>query len=93
MLIAIEGVDGAGKNTLTRGLRAQFEARGKSVTSVAFPRYGRSVEADIAAEALHGQQSRLVVADFRMAGPIAFARERFARIETRFERHAKGGCI
>lgn len=54
MLIAIEGVDGAGKRTLTEGLRAAFQAVGKSVATLAFPRYGRSVTADIAAEALHG---------------------------------------
>ena len=54
MLIAIEGVDGAGKRTLTQGLRASFEADGKTVASLAFPRYGQSASADIAAEALHG---------------------------------------
>ena len=54
MLIVIEGVDGAGKRTLTNGLRASFEAAHKSVASLAFPRYGHSVEADLAAEALHG---------------------------------------
>ena len=54
MLIAIEGVDGAGKRTLTHGLRAAFEADGRTVASLSFPRYGQSVPADIAAEALHG---------------------------------------
>jgi uridine kinase len=47
VLIAIEGVDGAGKRTLTDGLRATFQAAGKSVTTLAFPRYGRSVTADV----------------------------------------------
>ncbi|OBJ43727.1 thymidylate kinase [Mycolicibacterium mucogenicum] len=74
MLIAIEGVDGAGKNTLTQGLRAQFEARGKSVTTVAFPRYGRSVEADIAAEALHGRHGDLAESVYAMA--VLFALDR-----------------
>ena len=74
MLIAIEGVDGAGKNTLTQGLRAQFEARGRSVTTVAFPRYGRSVEADIAAEALHGQHGDLAESVYAMA--MLFALDR-----------------
>ena len=54
MLIVIEGVDGAGKRTLTNGLRAAFEAAHKSVATLAFPRYGHSVAADLAAEALHG---------------------------------------
>ena len=54
MLIVIEGVDGAGKRTLTNGLRAAFEAATQSVATLAFPRYGHSVPADLAAEALHG---------------------------------------
>ena len=44
MLIAIEGVDGAGKRTLTTGLRAALETAGQSVASLAFPRYGHSVK-------------------------------------------------
>ncbi|HEY1442471.1 MAG TPA: dTMP kinase, partial [Mycobacterium sp.] len=55
MLIAIEGVDGAGKRTLSEGLHSGFQAAGKSVARLAFPRYGQSVTADIAAEALHGE--------------------------------------
>jgi dTMP kinase len=54
VLIVIEGVDGAGKRTLTTGLRTAFETAHKSVATLAFPRYGHSVEADLAAEALHG---------------------------------------
>ena len=61
MLIAIEGVDGAGKRTLTEGLRAAFEAAGQSVATLAFPRYGQSVTADVAAEALHGQHGDLAI--------------------------------
>jgi dTMP kinase len=74
VLIAIEGVDGAGKNTLTQGLRAQFESRGKSVASLAFPRYGRSVEADVAAEALHGRHGDLAESVYAMA--MLFALDR-----------------
>nr|AAL10206.1 thimidylate kinase [Mycobacterium avium subsp. paratuberculosis] len=36
MLIAIEGVDGAGKRTLAEGLRKAFEAAGQSVATLAF---------------------------------------------------------
>ncbi|HKH51603.1 MAG TPA: dTMP kinase, partial [Mycobacterium sp.] len=35
MLIVIEGVDGAGKRTLTNGLRASFEAAHRSVATLA----------------------------------------------------------
>ena len=59
MLIAIEGVDGAGKRTLSEGLCKVLAGAGMSVATLAFPRYGRSVTADIAAEALHGQHGDL----------------------------------
>lgn len=53
-LVAVEGLDGAGKNTLTRAVTHQLTAQGRTVASLAFPRYGRSIHADLAAEALHG---------------------------------------
>jgi dTMP kinase len=74
VLIAIEGVDGAGKRTLTDGLRSTFEASGKSVASLAFPRYGQSVTADVAAEALHGQHGDLASSVYAMA--MLFALDR-----------------
>lgn len=74
MLIAIEGVDGAGKNTLTQGLRTAFEAAGQSVATLAFPRYGVSVTADVAAEALHGRHGDLSDSVYGMA--MLFALDR-----------------
>lgn len=74
VLIAIEGVDGAGKNTLTNGLRAAFGAAGKSVASLAFPRYGVSVTADVAAEALRGRHGDLADSVYAMA--MLFALDR-----------------
>ena len=74
MLIVIEGVDGAGKRTLTNGLRAQFEAVGSSVATLAFPRYGHSVSADLAAEALHGGHGDLSSSVYAMA--VLFALDR-----------------
>ena len=74
MLIAIEGVDGAGKRTLSEGLRKAFEAVGMSVATLAFPRYGRSVTADIAAEALHGEHGDLASSVYAMA--MLFALDR-----------------
>jgi len=74
VLIAIEGVDGAGKRTLTQGLRAAFEAAGRSVATLAFPRYGQSVAADVAAEALHGQHGDLASSVYAMA--MLFALDR-----------------
>ena len=74
MLIVIEGLDGAGKRTLTDGLRRAFEAAGKSVATLAFPRYGVSVPADVAAEALHGQHGDLADSVYAMA--MLFALDR-----------------
>ncbi|MEZ0366972.1 dTMP kinase [Mycobacterium sp. pUA109] len=74
MLIAIEGVDGAGKRTLSDGLRAALQARGRSVATLAFPRYGDSVTADIAAEALHGEHGDLADSVYGMA--MLFALDR-----------------
>jgi len=74
VLIVIEGLDGAGKRTLTDGLRAAFGDAGKSVSTLAFPRYGRSVHADLAAEALHGQHGDLADSVYAMA--MLFALDR-----------------
>lgn len=74
MLIVIEGVDGAGKRTLCDGLRAAFETNRQSVASLAFPRYGHSVPADLAAEALHGQHGDLATSVYAMA--VLFALDR-----------------
>jgi dTMP kinase len=74
VLIAIEGVDGAGKHTLTDGLRSVFESQQKSVVTVAFPRYKRSITADIAAEALHGGHGDLADSVYAMA--VLFALDR-----------------
>jgi len=74
VLIVIEGVDGAGKRTLTTGLRAAFEGAHKSVATLAFPRYGHSVAADLAAEALHGGHGDLSESVYAMA--VLFALDR-----------------
>lgn len=74
VLIVIEGVDGAGKRTLTNGLRAAFEGAGRTVATLDFPRYGRSVEADLAAEALHGGHGDLAESVYAMA--VLFALDR-----------------
>ena len=79
MLIAIEGIDGAGKRTLTDKLRNLFQADGKSVAMLAFPRYGQSVTADIAAEALHGEHGDLASSVYAMA--MLFALDRAGAVD------------
>ena len=88
MLIVIEGLDGAGKRTLTQGLRTALQADGKSVATLAFPRYGQSVVADVAAEALHGDHGDLAGSVYAMA--MLFALDRagaVGRIEELRLRH------
>jgi len=84
VLIAIEGVDGAGKRTLTEGLRASLEASGRTVAQLAFPRYKQSVHADLAAEALHGEHGDLSQSVYAMAVLFALdragAKDEFARL-------------
>ena len=73
-LVVIEGLDGAGKRTLTGGLQRAFEAQGRSVTTLAFPRYGQSITADLASEALHGAHGDLASSVYAMA--VLFALDR-----------------
>ena len=54
ILVAIEGIDGAGKNTLVSALESALDARGLSSARRAFPRYGTH-HADLAAGALRGR--------------------------------------
>jgi dTMP kinase len=54
-LIVIEGLDGAGKRTLTGKLVGALAEQGSTVTQRAFPRYGEDVHADLVGDALHGR--------------------------------------
>ena len=54
-LIVIEGLDGSGKQTLTRVLAGQAERSGRTVATLAFPRYGVGVHADLVRDALYGR--------------------------------------
>ncbi|MGH3725190.1 MAG: dTMP kinase [Mycobacterium sp.] len=84
-LIVIEGVDGAGKRTITAGLTARWEAQGLSVATLAFPRYGHSVHADLAAESLKGGHGDVVDSAYAMGLLFALdrrdAREELAGLE------------
>lgn len=73
-LVAVEGLDGAGKRTLVEGLLAEFAEAGLSARTLAFPRYRRSAAADIAAEALRGGHAGLAESVHAMALLFAFDR-------------------
>ena len=77
--IAVEGIDGAGKRTLVEGLRRQWETGGVRVATVAFPRYGESIHADLTAEALRGGHGDLSQSAYAMALLFALDRRDCAR--------------
>ncbi|MEU3012511.1 dTMP kinase [Nocardia asteroides] len=74
VLIAVEGLDGAGKRTLIDGLITELSGKGLRAGTLAFPRYGRSIHADLAAEALRGGHGDLAGSINAMA--IMFALDR-----------------
>ncbi|MDQ3764437.1 MAG: dTMP kinase [Actinomycetota bacterium] len=73
-LVVIEGLDGAGKRTLSDGLVAALTARGAKVVQMAFPRYGINVHADLARDALYGRLGDLAASVHGMA--VLFALDR-----------------
>ena len=74
MIISIEGIDGAGKNTLVRALTSRIDA-----ATLTFPRYDTSIHAQLAARALHGQMGDLVDSAHGMA--TLFALDRYGARE------------
>jgi dTMP kinase len=54
-LVAVEGLDGAGKRTLVDGLVEALRAAGARVGQAAFPRYDTDVYGALVADALHGR--------------------------------------
>lgn len=78
-LIVIEGLDGAGKRTLARGLTGALAAKGATVATLAFPRYGVDVHADLIADGLHGRLGGLGDEVYGMA--ILYALDRRAAVD------------
>jgi dTMP kinase len=58
-LVVIEGLDGAGKNTVAGALTAALEDRQATVARLAFPRYDADVHAELARDALYGRAGDL----------------------------------
>lgn len=78
MIIAFEGIDGAGKNTLVTALEAELLARELPVARVSFPRYEDSVHAQLAQRALTGQMGDLIDSIHGMATLFALDRAEVA---------------
>jgi dTMP kinase len=75
-LIVVEGLDGAGKRTLSDALCAALTAEGARVARFAFPRYDADVHAELAREALYGRHGDLAASVHGMA--LLFALDRRA---------------
>lgn len=71
MIIAIEGIDGAGKNTLVHKLRDALDI---PVEVLSFPRYADSIHAQLAQEALYGRMGDLTASAYAMATLFALDR-------------------
>ena len=78
-LIVIEGLDGSGKRTLTDALTTRWRAAGLTVASLAFPRYGADVHADLVRDALYGRLGDL--SDSVYGPAVLFALDRRAAAE------------
>ncbi|NLG56763.1 MAG: dTMP kinase [Rhodococcus sp.] len=74
ILVALEGLDGAGKRTLVAKVLTHLDAAGVRTATLDFPRYGRSLHADIASEALSGAHGDLAESVHAMAVMFAFDR-------------------
>ncbi len=75
-MVAVEGLDGAGKATLVDALGRAARARGATVATLAFPRYDADVHAALAGEALHGEHGDTAASVYAMA--LLFALDRRA---------------
>ena len=78
MIVAFEGIDGAGKNTLVSAVEAELIALELPVARLAFPRYEQSIHAQLAAAALHGEMGDLVDSSYGMATMFALDRAEVA---------------
>lgn len=69
MIIAVEGIDGAGKRTIVQAIQREYGAR-----TLAFPRYEESIHAQLAQQALHGKMGDLTDSIYGMATMFALDR-------------------
>lgn len=76
MIVAIEGIDGAGKNTLTRALVAGLGAAGRRVTTLAFPRYSIAPLGPAVRSLLTGDPALAALAGSAHATALLFALDR-----------------
>lgn len=85
MIIAFEGVDGAGKNTLVSAVEAELISREIPVARVGFPRYEDSAPAQLAQQALYGEMGDLIDSVHGMATLFALDRHEVAQELANFD--------
>ena len=76
MLLAIEGIDGAGKGTLCRELLALAQGRGIRAAALSFPRYEENQFADLVARYLRGEMGAIDQVPVRYAA-LLYGGDRF----------------
>jgi dTMP kinase len=75
-IIAIEGIDGAGKATQTSMLAESLQARGLGCETYAFPSYNENVAGQLLAELTAGKRGDFANADPRLAS-LPYSVDRF----------------
>ena len=88
MLLSIEGIDGAGKNTLVHRLQEELEVE---VSVLAFPSYEESIHAQLAREALYGHMGDMVDSAYAMA--TLFALDRYGAKEKLLQAAESSGLL
>jgi len=76
LLIAIEGIDGAGKRTQTKLLVDALRHLGITSTWVSFPRYGETLASDLIARYLNGEFGALESISCHLSA-LLYAEDRF----------------
>ncbi len=76
MLIAIEGIDGAGKHTQSELLKVKAQELGLSAEILSFPRYGKTLFAKSIADYLNGELGELSSVSPQLAA-LLYAGDRF----------------
>jgi dTMP kinase len=78
MIIAIEGIDGAGKNTLARRMMKEIVSAGRTVATMSFPRYDVEPLGPAVKRMLSGDTSLAWLAASPKASALLFALDRGA---------------
>jgi dTMP kinase len=78
VIVAVEGVDGAGKHTLTRRLEGELTSVGRTVAILSFPRYGVAPLGPVVRSMLAGEPTLAGLASSVRGAALLFALDRGA---------------